>query len=98
MAKNTLARIAAGVAILCFAGAAVAQQTVCGERDRILKVLEKEYGETLAGTGVLPNGTMLELHTSPDGSFTVLVTLPNGPTCIRADGTGWRDAPKGRAS
>ena len=64
------------------------------------------YYHKLTGTGTfntralglvrepLPaTGSLLEVLTSPAGSWTIIVTVPGGPTCLVSSGEGWRDAP-----
>lgn len=80
---------AAAVAATSFASPALASG--CAERDLVVERLQSKYAEKLTASG-LQNGadtdTLVEIWTSPDtGTFTVLVTLANGQTCILAAGT-----------
>jgi len=69
------------------------QQVACGERADIVKKLNRKYGEVQSGAGLMNNGTrIIELWQSEkSGSWTFLMTLPNGTTCIMAAGEFWND-------
>ena len=77
-------------------------EAICNDRAAVLKYLTERHGEAPVGVGILGNGAgVAELHTAPDGkSWTFTVTMPNGITCVLADGRPWEMvAPvRGRAS
>lgn len=72
---------------------AVAQGLACAARDIVLGHLAARYGEHPISLGVTATGSLLEVLASPDGSWTIIVTQPGGPTCLVISGDGWRDAP-----
>ena len=89
-ANRVLRTFAAAFALLLTAQAANAQQ-VCAMRDTAVVQLEKQFDEQVAGQGLAANGKlMLELFVSETGSWTVLVSEPNGHTCILASGKAWQ--------
>lgn len=67
-----------------------AQANSCGERDRILNVLSSKYHELPVGMGITSDGKFIEVVASEEGTWTILVTVPNGPTCPVAVGEAWR--------
>jgi len=67
-----------------------AQATSCGERDQILDVLSSKYHELPVGMGITSDGKFIEVVASEEGTWTILVTDPNGPTCPIAVGEAWR--------
>lgn len=69
-------------------------QSICGERSRFLDQLGQNYGEHVAAVGLVSNGTVLELTTSETGSWTILITQPNGVSCVVATGDSWESLPK----
>ncbi len=69
-------------------------QTVCGDRDAIVASLEKTYSEAPVSVGLASNGAIIEIFASPTGTFTIIVTQPNGLTCVMAAGEYWEDLPK----
>lgn len=66
-----------------------AQQSVCGNRDEIISRLKNGYQESTTGIGLSTNGGVIELYTSERGSFTLMVTQPNGVSCLIAAGDNW---------
>lgn len=82
---------------------AQAQNGICGERDAIVNRLQDKYGETRQSMGLQRNNGVVEIFASEEsGTWTILVTLPNGMTCLVAAGEAWdntiaiEDTPKGR--
>ena len=67
-----------------------AQANACGERNQILDALSTKYHELPVGTGITSNGRFIEVLASEAGTWTILVTVPNGPTCPIAVGEAWR--------
>ncbi|MGQ0674929.1 MAG: hypothetical protein ACT4N4_02415 [Rhodospirillales bacterium] len=77
-------------ALLLTAAPALAQgQMPCGDRDELLAKLKAEYKETPAGFGMTGGGQVVELLTSEKGSWTLLLSLPNGRSCLIGSGEGW---------
>jgi hypothetical protein len=77
------------------ARAALGEGQPCGDRTSILTRLGERYGETRRGAGLMADVGVLEIYSNPDtGSWTILLTNPNGLTCLIAAGEGWvQDAP-----
>lgn len=67
----------------------------CGPRSAFIERLWDKYAETLVEQGLTnPNDQLLELFASKDGeTWTLLLTFPNGKSCIIADGKNWRAVP-----
>lgn len=84
--------LAAAVAALAFQGQAAAQQ-VCGARAKIVEILEKKYQETLTNFGIAGQKNLLEVFSSAKGSWTIILTTPEGVTCVMAAGKDWQDGP-----
>ncbi len=90
-------------------GAASAQgaPATCGARDGVLSQLESKYGEVPvavgvtggAGGGAGGGGALIEVLTAKDGmTWTIILTTPQGLSCLVASGEGWRPlapAPEG---
>lgn len=102
--RNLRRRIAAPAAIpaafLSLAAAmtlvgqpAAAQPSTCGAREAVLERLSSRYEEQPVSLGVTATGSLLEILASPSGTWTIIVTIPNGPTCLVSSGEGWRSAP-----
>lgn len=63
----------------------------CGERHVVTERLEIRFGEIQQGTGMVSTDRVLELWRSKEGSWTILMTRPDGQTCIMAAGDAWDD-------
>lgn len=76
---------------LAFVTAMPAQASNCGQRDLMVEKLATEYHEHLAAGGlqkVRSAEAILEIWaSSKTGTFTVLITNPQGVSCIVAAGT-----------
>lgn len=84
----------AKLAIICtFAFAAPAIAENCAKRDLIVQRLGAQYSEQLTAGGLQTDETtqsVVEVWASPEtGTFTVMMTNPNGISCIMATGTDW---------
>jgi len=84
------------VAALCFAATpALAQSAACSTRDEVLKRLSSEYSEAPVAMGIASNGGVVEFLSAPAGqSWTIILTLPSGLSCLIAAGESWESVPK----
>ena len=63
----------------------------CANRDLIVDRLETKYGERRQSAGLNQNNGMVEIFASDDtGTWTILVTMPNGMSCLMAAGKAWQ--------
>jgi hypothetical protein len=82
--------ILAILGIALAAGSASAQGQVCGERVQIVQRLLEKYGETRQSMGLQQNNGVVEIFASTEsGTWTILVTMPNGMSCLVAAGEAW---------
>lgn len=65
----------------------------CAPRGTVTTQLHELYGERRIGYGLAANGSVVELFASPDGSFTLVATLPHGESCLVASGRSWEPPP-----
>lgn len=79
-------------ALLLASAAQVQAQTVCAAREAVVSALATRFGETVSATGVDRNGNLLEVFSSAGGSWTIVLTIPGGPTCLVSSGDGWWQA------
>lgn len=69
-------------------------QGPCLPHEDAVSKLAQSYGEQKVGLGMGPNGGMVyELYVGESGSWTILVTRPNGVSCIAASGDNWMTTP-----
>jgi hypothetical protein len=99
---NRLLSLAAVLAVTsCGAGSAPAfaqeapapQQQVCKKRSELIEVLAKKFGETQQSFGLQNDTRVLEIYASASGSWTAILTLPNGKSCVVAAGQAWTTLP-----
>ncbi len=70
---------------------AAAQQPICGARADFVRQLAEKYQEAPVGRGVNKRGYMVELFTSEDGTWSIMVSQANGFSCLVNVGEGWRN-------
>lgn len=75
--------------------AAHAQQGVCAERAEVLAHLSGAYKESPVAMGLANNGGVIEVLRSDDRkTFTILITMPDGVSCMIAAGESWENLPQ----
>ncbi len=68
---------------------AVAAQ--CASHAKMMQQLNERFGESRQSIGLTPSGQMLELFAHPEtGTWTVLLSFPNGTSCMMAAGTDYQ--------
>lgn len=74
--------------------APIEAQTACADRTQVVSRLEERYGETLQSMGLNQNNTVVEVYASEEtGTWTILVTRPDGVACLIAAGQMWDGTP-----
>ena len=74
------------------AAAAAPASPPCAPRPELLKQLAKQFHEQPAALGLTSNGSLIEVLTSDDGeTWTILISQPNGSSCLVAVGEGWEE-------
>lgn len=76
------------------ANAGPERQVVCGARAQVMSTLDDKFAEKPVSMGLAANGTVVEVLNSLEGTWTIVMTAPNGVTCLLAAGDHWRDVPK----
>jgi len=73
---------------------AAAAEVPCGKRDKIVDWLETKYHEEPVATGISSKGALIEVLSSEDGdTWTILLTAPNGTSCVVDTGQAWQPKP-----
>lgn len=73
---------------------AATNHPACADRATLLGQLARLYSEAPVNMGLTNVGSVLELLTSTEGTWTILVTTPDGITCMAAAGANWEVKPK----
>ena len=71
-----------------------AQRPVCAPRAVLVEMLSKRYGERLRVVARENRGFVVELHGGPSGSWTLVISHPNGKSCAVAAGRQHRVLPR----
>ncbi len=96
-AKRMLGRLVVGLAILAsvaFSGGPAHAQSNCETRSSLIGKLDKGFDERPIAIGLASTGNLLEVLISPAGTWTILITRPDGMTCIAAAGEHWQTIKK----
>lgn len=70
-----------------------AAQSACGKRDAIVKIITGKYKEVPRALAIAGQSNLLEVYASASGSWTILITQPQGAACIVAAGQSWEELP-----
>ncbi len=83
------------VAGLILFGANASAQVPCTQRAEIVTQLAGKYKEVPVAIGVNSKGHLVEVLSSEHGrTWTIIVTSPDGMSCVVSAGEGWRTRPQ----
>ena len=63
-----------------------AQTLPCAARERLLAFVIDERGQTRLASGEAAQGATIELFAGDSGEWTLLLSLPDGRSCLLANG------------
>lgn len=96
-----LLRAAVSIGLIAGTPAAEAEgRPACAERTELVQKLKDRFGETLRSVGLHQTDGVVEVYSSDStGTWTILVTRPDGIACLLAAGQMWEQdvAPLARA-
>lgn len=77
---------------------AIAQQELlaCSSHDEMVDVLARRYSEQPRAIGLANPSAVIEIFTSEAGTWTILLTRPDGASCIVSAGDSWEESPPAR--
>jgi hypothetical protein len=81
------------IPVILVSGQAAAQQA-CAPRDTIVSQIDQLYQEKQEAIGLATSGMLVEVFVSPEGTWTILLSSPQGMSCIAAVGEGWERKPQ----
>lgn len=85
--------VAVLVAAFFMAASPVGAQALCGQRDKMVAGLETRYAEVPVAMGLASTGAVVEVFASGAGTWTIVMTHPNGLSCLLVAGEGWETLP-----
>ena len=89
--QHLLFALSLGFGILVFQSQAHSNPINCAERNNVIASLGEKYGETRRSVGLDQNNRVVELYASETtGTWTLLLTLPDGRTCLMAAGDAFQ--------
>ncbi len=65
-------------------------QSACASHAEVTKQLGSAYSEAQVAIGLASNGGVVEVFSTDDGAtWTIVMTMPSGKTCVVASGEVW---------
>ncbi|MEZ5685189.1 MAG: hypothetical protein R3D78_04515 [Paracoccaceae bacterium] len=86
MSRQMLALSFGFAALIAAMQAAEASSVACGARAAIVEQLAARYQERRRAVALAADNSVLEIFAADSGSWTILVTRAEGPTCLIASG------------
>ena len=84
--------LALSAGIVALATSTATAQPKCDARDSVVKHLASKYKENPVAIGVTNSGGLVEVLSTKNGTtWTIIVTTPQGMSCLVAAGEGWRN-------
>lgn len=78
------------IIVFCLYIAPATAQQVCGKRADIVKRLSDKYRETQRTIALDPQQNVVETFASETGTWTAILSYPNGSSCILSAGENWQ--------
>ena len=89
-----LGAVALAVALVVGFRATASAQSLCTTRAQVTKQLDSRYSEAPVAIGLSRNGGVVEVLSTSDGStWTMIITMPDGTSCMMAAGEAWENLP-----
>lgn len=83
-------RVVTFLPVLVFAIELASAETLCAPHGDLIEYLRDTYHEVPTASGTTAGGNRVEILVSRDGSWTLIVTTPQGESCAEVAGNGWR--------
>ncbi|MGP1395108.1 MAG: hypothetical protein ACTS3R_06315 [Inquilinaceae bacterium] len=65
----------------------------CGDRTAIMTQLQDKFSEQPVSIGLDSQGRMIEVLAAPSGTWTILMTMPTGVSCLIGSGLNFEQMP-----
>jgi len=91
MKRVLIASLLVSAVILLPVGASNGAQKACSDHGKVLGKFADVYKENRVAGGLTRDGRLVEVLSTDDGrTWTIVVSRPNGETCVMMAGEGWR--------
>ena len=88
-------RLALALTVVLPMSFAAAAEKSCASRADVLGHLSHKFSEAPVAIGLANNGGVIEVLSSNRGeTWTIIITMPDGETCMVAAGEGWDQLPQ----
>ncbi len=64
---------------------------LCDNRSDVLSALDGNFSEKPVSLGLSHDGRVVEVLKSPGGTWTIIMTAPNGVSCLLVAGKYWQN-------
>ncbi len=82
----------AGAALLLAAAPLTSQTIPCAPREQLLRFIIDQRGEVRQAIGHTSRGAQMALFAGDEGSWSMVLFLPDGRACLLANGIGFEAA------
>ena len=66
-----------------------AAQNIWAKREEIIQKLWDRWQEVLTANGLANDNRLIEVFVSKKGSWTIIISDPNGRSCVASSGQNW---------
>ncbi len=81
-----------GAALFALGSTEAGAQTACTGHSDLAEKLGRAYSEAPVARGLVNDGALLEVYSTGDGNtWTMVLTMPNGVSCVVAVGEAWTE-------
>ncbi|OHC74944.1 MAG: hypothetical protein A3G18_01310 [Rhodospirillales bacterium RIFCSPLOWO2_12_FULL_58_28] len=65
----------------------------CGDRNKGIAELKNRFAEEPVSMGLSSGGEVIEVFKSDTGTFSIIITRPDGVSCLLLSGENWEQLP-----
>ncbi len=92
---RALSAIILALVLLLGVQSSASAQSVCASHAEVMTQLGSAYSEAQVAIGLASNGGVVEVFSTDDGAtWTIVMTMPTGMSCVVAAGEAWEQITK----
>ena len=77
------------IVLFFMAMSSASAQNICAKREEIIQKLWDKWQEVLTANGLANDNRLIEVFVSEKGSWTIIISDPNGHSCVASAGRNW---------